>query len=106
MEMSQLFTKERREKRQKFYQSYTWKRIRQLQLRKSGLCEICLKSSPKRLSVATVCDHIDPGWESWFDFVTGPFQSLCEPCHRLKIGFYDIPEMIKKQKTRLEVKDI
>ena len=87
----------------KYYGSGTWKRIRAIQLKKASLCQHCLKSG--RLTVATVCDHIQP-WESWQDFCRGPFQSLCPECHTLKTAFFDVPLTYKRKRCKMEVKDV
>ena len=100
-----LFTKERRQQRQKFYQKPIWRKIRANQLRKAGLCEKCLAMPQKRIRLATICDHIN-GWTDYKSFVSGPFQSLCFECDNFKRFAEDIPNMLKKEKTKLEVKDI
>ena len=98
---NQWFTAQRRAKRQKFYTHRAWRRIRTIQLRKHALCEHCHKRG--RQTVATVCDHIDPTWESWQDFIAGPFQSLCESCHREKTEVVDLPKLKKQAMLKLEV---
>ena len=103
--MSKLFTKERREKTRKYYGSYNWKKVRCAQLKKQGLCEICLKSTPKKLTPAKVCDHVK-GWTDWESFISGPFMSLCRECHQEKTSFYDIPRMIKEEKTKIKIIDV
>ena len=99
--MESGFQGEGRKKRQAFYQKSAWKRIRKIQLSKQPLCENCWKIF-KRQTVATVCDHIDPAWETWYDFCKGPFQSLCRACHDEKTKFEDVVEL--KRKKLLEVK--
>lgn len=89
-----LFTKNRRESRVPWYKTSVWRKIRALQLKKKPLCEICL--AHKEFSRAVVCDHIDPTWETWNDFIKGPFQSLCHQCHKEKTR-EDIGEMVKKK---------
>ena len=100
-----LYTKERREKRDGFYHTKHWVKIRKIQLRKSGLCEACLKKPQKKLTQATVCDHLDPSWETWAEFCAGPFQSLCYDCHKEKT-YFDLRKLRKAEKTKLEIIDV
>lgn len=102
-----LFTKERREHRIRFYKTKTWLRIRKKQLSKHPLCQHCL-TERERVYVrkATVVDHENPDWQTWKEFCSGPFNSLCDSCHRLKTSFSDIPKLIKKQKTKIEMLDV
>ena len=104
--MHKLFTPQRRQYRTKFYKTTQWVRIRNNQLRKAALCEHCLNSKPRRLTVATVCDHKNPDWTTFKEFCIGPFQSLCDACHRQKTSFYDIPYLIKKQRTKQVILDV
>ena len=101
-----LFTKERREYRKKFYRSSVWRKIRVNQLRKASLCEHCLAEVPKKITLATHVDHIDPTWNDWSGFVKGPFQSLCLTHSNEKTFQIDIPKMLKKQKTEVKIVDI
>ena len=98
--ITEFKTKERRIRNNRFYGSKTWNRIRRIQLRKNPLCQMCFSEKPRKLSVAKICDHVRPDWDSWETFVSGPFQSLCEPCHRHKTEFFDLPLMLKLQKTK------
>ena len=95
-----LYSAERRKSRQKFYDHKVWRRIRKAQLKKHALCEICLKEG--RQTVATVCDHINPLWESWKEFIAGPFQSLCKECHKHKTHD-DLSKLKKQDMLRIEV---
>lgn len=66
------------------YNASRWKHpdhgVRARQLRKQPLCEFCLKAN--RITVATVCDHIDPRSKDTEEgFFAGPFQSLCADHH-------------------------
>lgn len=71
----------------RLYNTARWKGkhgVRAEQLRKQPLCEMCLKA--QRITVATVCDHIDPKSKDTEEgFFAGPFQSLCDAkpwrCH-------------------------
>ena len=56
--------------------------------------------------MATIADHIDPDFDDFRGFLTGKLQSLCRECHQQKTFFEDIPQMLKKQKTEMEVKDV
>ena len=95
----ELFTKQRRLERSKFYHTKTWRLIRKKQLNKHPLCEHCLKV--KKVEKAVICDHITPDWASWLEFKKGPFQSLCRLCHQHKTSFDDLPLLIKKEKTKI-----
>ena len=99
-----LYSKERREYRQKFYNLPIWRRIRAVQLRRAPFCEICYNSIPRKLELATVCDHFK-GWNTYKEFVKGPFLSLCHACHNEKT-IADLRKMRKKEKTTLEVLDV
>ena len=100
MKQNKLFSAERRAHRSKFYKKYAWIKIRKSQLRKHALCELCIKEG--RQTVANTCDHIDPTWETWEEFIKGPFQSLCETCHREK-SYEDVSKLIKKERLKIEV---
>ena len=89
-----------------FYKKKTWRKIRSAQLRKAPLCERCFGATPKRLTIASVCDHVNAEWQSFSEFVAGPFQSLCAICHQDKTFGEDIPQRIKKQRCKMEVKDL
>ena len=82
-----------------------WRKIRANQLRKAPLCEKCLDMRPRRLVVATVADHKTP-WKTAREFYLGPFQSLCHYCHNDKTFFEDVPLRKKKEKTKMEAKDV
>ena len=103
MKRKKLFTAERRIERRKFYQSRIWKRIRAVQLKKASLCQHCLNTG--RLTPANTCDHIDPTWETLEEFIKGPFQSLCDSCHRDKTAD-DLSKLIKAERTKLIVWDV
>ena len=98
--MADFRTAERRAQRIKFYSHSIWPKIRKFQLAKEPLCRLCADQG--RMTVATVCDHIDPDWEGWNGFIKGPFQSLCRQCHDDKTACVDVPKMIKKNKLKLE----
>ena len=106
MEKNKLFTADRRAHRGKFYRTGVWRRIRKAQLRKEPLCRICYESKPRKLVEANTCDHINPLWESWEDFVKGPFQSLCSGCHKEKTSLEDLPKLIKAERCTIRVADI
>ena len=103
MKQKKLYSVHRRTHRQSFYQHRAWRRIRAIQLRRAPLCENCQKQG--KLSPANTCDHIDPTWESWEDFIKGPFQSLCPECHKDKTEFEDMPKLRKQDKLKVEVWD-
>ena len=96
--MAELFTRDRRLKRNRFYQTATWRKIRARKLK--PLCSHCLKLGIYKKAV--VLDHIDCQWESWPEFCAGPFQSLCQECHRTKTFQEDLPALLRKQKETLK----
>ena len=87
-----------RDQRLKFYNHRYWQRIRKFQLLKEPLCRLCADQG--RQTPANTCDHIDPLWETWNEFIRGPFQSLCSQCHNDKT-LDDIPKLKKKEKLKL-----
>ena len=104
MKQKKLFSAQRRTERRRFYQHRVWKRIRVIQLKKAPLCENCQKQG--RLTPANTCDHISPLWETWEEFIKGPYQSLCGPCHKEKTETVDLPKLIKADRLKLEVWDV
>lgn len=61
------------------YNTTRWRKIREQQLRKEPLCEMCLQD--RRIENATVCDHVEPHKGDVEKFYAGPFQSLCKVHH-------------------------
>ena len=63
----------------KWYSLRVWRNIRIAQLTSEPLCQRC---KPKGVIVpATVVHHQMPHHGDWHLFVSGPFESLCAPCH-------------------------
>ncbi len=65
-----------------FYHTQRWRKLRQLVLKSNPLCVECTKH--KRITIATVADHIQPvrlGGETWD---INNLQGLCESCHNIK----------------------
>lgn len=62
-----------------WYKTSTWKQIRRKQLANHPLCAMCQQE--RRTTPATICDHIKAHRGDWSLFFSGPFQSLCKPCH-------------------------
>lgn len=58
----------------KWYKRTVWLGIRESQLSAYPLCAMCGE-------LANTCDHVEPHNGDWMKFVSGPFQSLCGPCH-------------------------
>ncbi|MDR7230621.1 5-methylcytosine-specific restriction endonuclease McrA [Caulobacter sp. BE264] len=56
-----------------------WHRIRARQLRDHPLCALCEEDG--LVVPATVCDHVEQHGGDEEKFWSGPFQSLCKPCH-------------------------
>ena len=69
-------------------------------------CVHCLEKSPKMIVLASVCDHISPDFDDFRGFLSGKTQSLCRDCHQFKTSAEDIPLLLKKEKTTIEVKDV
>lgn len=63
----------------RLYSTARWQAIRAQQLRDERLCRVCIKQGIATL--ATVCDHEQPHCGDVDRFWSGPFQSLCKPCH-------------------------
>ncbi len=62
-----------------WYKTARWQRLRAQQLRTEPLCRMC--KAQDRVTIATVCDHIDQHKGDRIKFWSGPFQSLCAPHH-------------------------
>lgn len=63
----------------RWYKTARWQAIRSQQLAKEPLCLMCEQLD--RTTPATICDHVTPHRGDQQAFWTGPFQSLCAPCH-------------------------
>ena len=61
------------------YKTMRWQRVRQAQLNEQPLCEMCLDRD--KVTAATVCHHRIPHRGDVVRFWSGPFGSLCDPCH-------------------------
>ncbi len=70
------------------YNSSRWRRLRKHVLNKQPLCVECMKA--KRLTPATVVDHIKPHeGDSTLFFDEENLQPLCKPCHDRKTAKKD-----------------
>lgn len=63
----------------RWYWMPRWRAIAKAQIAAEPLCRMCQKQN--RLRPAMVCDHIIPHRGDAERFWSGPFQSLCKPCH-------------------------
>lgn len=64
----------------KLYSTARWRRTREVQLSMQPLCERCLAMGV--VEEADVVHHADGGHKGDEDkFWSGPFESLCKPCH-------------------------
>lgn len=63
------------------------------------LCEMCLKQ--RKVTAAQVADHILP-WKNQKDFLENKLQSLCIKCHNVKTHVFDVQDLIKAKKTKIE----
>lgn len=61
------------------YNDVQWRKLRARQLRDDPLCRMC--KARGQITLATICDHIEPHKGDIEKFWAGPFQSLCKPCH-------------------------
>jgi hypothetical protein len=72
--------------RKRLYRGKHWRRVRAEQLAQQPYCAECLRRG--RRTPASVVDHVeghlDAGWRE--RFFRGPFESLCVPCHQVKVG--------------------
>lgn len=68
----------------KFYQSTAWRKLRNLKLEQSPLCEECQRRGITTL--AQVVDHIVPINRGGAKLDIANLQSLCHPCHNRKSG--------------------
>lgn len=64
------------------YNNRQWRRLREGQLTKHPLCERC--SEEGKVTVATVCDHVNAHKGDLVKFWSGPFASLCKYHHDVK----------------------
>lgn len=62
-----------------WYGLAVWKAIRERQLDAEPLCRRCKAKGFDVL--ATVVNHVIPHRGDWERFISGPFESLCKPCH-------------------------
>jgi 5-methylcytosine-specific restriction protein A len=63
----------------KWYSTARWARIRKYQLLEHPLCKYCLERG--LVTLATICDHVEPHHGDVNKFWTGKLQSLCKHCH-------------------------
>lgn len=63
----------------RWYSTARWRAIARTQLLTQPLCSMCAEVGD--ITPATVCDHITPHRGDADLFWSGPFQSLCKPCH-------------------------
>jgi 5-methylcytosine-specific restriction protein A len=61
------------------YDSARWKRVRKHQLQSYPLCKFCMEHG--RVTVATICNHVEPHRGDINKFWCGALQSLCLECH-------------------------
>ena len=93
-----LFTKNRRDKKRKFYSSIQWRKLSLFHRKHNPLCVRCLDRGVHR--VAKVADHDNPIWEGKKG-LTKKLNSLCLDCHREKTICEDIPKLKVAEKTKL-----
>lgn len=64
-----------------WYQLEVWRRRRRLQLRFEPLCALCYAKKPRKITPATIADHVKSHRGDWNEFRLGKLQSLCAHCH-------------------------
>lgn len=88
----------------KWYGTNRWKRLRAAVLKRDPLCLICLNSTPKRFTPATVADHIEAREhftpDEFFDYKG--LQGICWECHQEKTVFQDLPKRKRQKATTPE----
>jgi len=62
-----------------WYDLAVWVKRARYQLRVEPLCRMC--ASEGRITIAVVCDHVEPHHGDWNKFRLGAVQSLCRHCH-------------------------
>lgn len=72
----------RDEDSKRFYNSSSWRKLREIKLRQSPLCELCRQAQPRRLQRGTHVHHVvelrdDPS----LGLVLENLQTLCHGCH-------------------------
>ena len=74
---------QRDKKAKKFYQSSTWRKVRNRYIKNNPLCEHCKKRG--RTEIADEVDHIIPIQVDWSKRLSSDnLQSLCHSCHMKK----------------------
>jgi 5-methylcytosine-specific restriction enzyme A len=63
----------------RWYGTARWKATRARQLKEKPLCAYCIDIG--RITVATICDHVERHNGDEQRFWNGPFQSLCKEHH-------------------------
>jgi len=63
----------------RWYKTARWQKLRAGQLAADPLC--CKCKAAGRIVPANVCDHVERHRGDEVMFWSGPFQSLCTPCH-------------------------
>lgn len=71
--------RDRDEPHRKWQKTYRWQKLRAKQLHDEPLCRMC--EAEGAVTIATVCDHIEPHRGDEAKFWAGPFQSLCSTHH-------------------------
>lgn len=61
------------------YNDVQWRKLRARQLRDEPLCRMC--KARGQITLATICDHIEPHKGDLVKFWSGPFMSLCAEHH-------------------------
>jgi 5-methylcytosine-specific restriction endonuclease McrA len=67
-----------------WYTLTVWRNRRAHQLLIEPTCRSCRQQ--RKLTAASVVDHIEPHGDNWNAFMLNEVQSLCAACHNAKLG--------------------
>lgn len=63
----------------RLYKTARWQKLRAAHLTSSPLCVMC--KAEGYVTIAIICDHVEPHRGDEVKFWSGPFQSLCKAHH-------------------------
>ena len=91
-----LFSKKRRQKRNKLYSSKYWRKLSLLYRKQNPLCVRCLARGQHK--PAELADHDNPVWKGR-GILTSKLNALCKQCHQDKTFCEDLPKIKMAEKT-------
>ena len=83
----------------RLYWTARWRAIAKHQLILVPLCEECERDD--RVTPATVCNHKIPHRGDVVRFWSGPFESLCKPCHDGVVQAREAAELLGQHQSLL-----